>query len=171
MRRVDARLLSCVLLARQQCGQRQYQGLQQRQAPSARPPWLDTVNSRTVCLDLVLGKALALSGAGRHCPKSRLHFRLFRLWAAALAPDLPALQHSFLEECSVSLQTCPDTRRPRAAGPLLLFCSILPAAGLLSSGSQESLRPLGRLQQLSSKCLSVASSFGRDYQERLLLCK
>lgn len=101
----------------------------------------------------------------RHCPRSRFRFRLFRLWAAAP----PA--HSFLEECSVSLQTCPDTRRPRAAGPLLLFCSIRPAAGLLSSGSQESLRPLGRLQQLSPKRLSVASSFGRDYQERLLLCK
>lgn len=118
-------------------------------------------HSRTVCLDLVLGKALALSGAGCHCPRSRFHFRLFRLWAAALAPDLPAPPaHSFLEACSVSLQTCPDTQGPRAAGPLLLFCSILPAAGLLSSGSQESLRPLGRLQQLSPKHLRLPLHLG-----------
>lgn len=167
MRRVDARLLSCV--ARQQCGQRQNQGLQQRQAPSARPPWLSLPNS---LLRLGAGQSSGIVRGCRHCPRSRFRFRLFRLWAAALAPDLPAPPaHSFLEECSVSLQTCPDTRRPRAAGPLLLFCPIRPAAGLLSSGSQESLRPLGRLQQLSPKRLSVASSFGRDYQERLLLCK
>lgn len=164
MRRVDARLLSCVLLARQQCGQRQNQGLQQRQAPSARPPWLDTVTPEQSAR-LGAGQSSGIVRGCRHCPRSRFRFRLFRLWAAAP----PA--HSFLEECSVSLQTCPDTRRPRAAGPLLLFCSIRPAAGLLSSGSQESLRPLGRLQQLSPKRLSVASSFGRDYQERLLLCK